>query len=84
MSFTRIVSLLLPLGLVAGCIVHDPPPPPPDQVHDMAIGDLDCPATIEVDQVSDTDYCAYGCGESHRYYCSLSTGECSRAWPNLC
>ena len=46
MSFTRIVSLLLPLGLVAGCIVHDPPPPPPDQVHDMAIGDLDCPATI--------------------------------------
>jgi len=85
MSFTKLLSVILALGLVTGCVIHDdPPPPPPDQVHDMAVGDLACYGTIEVDQVTETDYCAYGCGESHRYYCSLSTDECSRAWPDFC
>jgi hypothetical protein len=48
------------------------------------VSDLSCLGIIEVDQLSDADYCAYGCGQSHRYYCSPSSGECSRAWPDLC
>ena len=90
-SIPRVVSLLPGLlvatvaarTMLAGCAHDDQPPPPEDQVHDMAVSDLACDGTIEVDQVSDTDYCAYGCGRSHRYVCSPSD-ECSGTWPDLC
>ena len=88
-SLLALGALVLAAEAGTGCSVRNAEPPYL-QISRQALTDLPCHDDIyvaETDDIfagNDAEFCAYGCGESQRYVCEDSSGDCHETWPSLC